>query len=141
MYKKILLYLFMCALVVGALTLTGCSSEGSAAMSETAPGGISDHTEIMTLMDKDPGNLYLLDVRTPGEYSQGRIQGSVLIPMNSIQARLNEIPRNKKIIVVCATGARSGAVTNFLVQQGYPWVKNYGRGIVDWSRRGLPVVR
>jgi phage shock protein E len=107
----------------------------------TTSGGAADYSEIMKLQATEPANLYLLDVRTPGEYYQGHIPGSVHIPMNQIQGKVGQIPRDKKIIVVCATGARSGAVTSFLARQGFPWVKNYARGISDWARRGLPVSR
>jgi len=44
-------------------------------------------------------------------------------------------------VVVCASGARSAAVARFLDQQGYPWVANYGGGVYDWNRRGLPLER
>jgi rhodanese-related sulfurtransferase len=123
------------------LALTLLIATFALAGAATASGGVADYSEIMKLMSSERGSLYLLDVRTPGEFSQGHIPGSVLIPMNQIQGRVNQIPRDKKVVVICATGARSGAVTRFLAGQGFPWVKNYAQGIVDWSRRGLPLNR
>lgn len=84
---------------------------------------------------------YLLDVRTEGEFRQGRLQGSVLIPMNQLARRLAEVPRDRKVVVVCATGARSAAVARYLGQQGFSWVANYADGLMGWARAGLPVVR
>ncbi len=93
------------------------------------------------LLAKHPGEVFLLDVRTPGEWASGRLPGSVLIPMNEVPARIAEIPSGKKVVVVCASGARSAAVARFLDQRGYPWVANYAGGVFEWSRMGLPLVR
>ncbi len=87
------------------------------------------------------GGVFLLDVRTPGEYARGHIEGAVLIPMNRVPSRLGEIPRDGKVVVVCATGARSAAVARYLDDQGYPWVANYVDGVVGWYRKGLPLAR
>jgi len=97
--------------------------------------------ELQSLVEKERSEVFLLDVRTPGEWSGGHISGSVLIPMNQVPGRLAEIPKDKKVVVICASGARSAAVARFLDQKGYPWVVNYGGGIDDWQRRGLPLVR
>jgi len=97
--------------------------------------------ELQSLVEKERPEVLLLDVRTPGEWSGGHIPGSVLIPMSEVPERLAEIPRDKKVVVICASGARSAAVARFLDQRGYPWVANYGGGIDDWQRRGLPLAR
>ncbi len=100
-----------------------------------------DTQAVRALLDREGGEVFLLDVRTPGEYRRGHIPGAVLIPMNEVPARLREIPRDKKIVVVCASGARSAAVARFLDGRGYPWVANYTGGVFDWARAGLPLDR
>ena len=102
---------------------------------------VADAAEVKQLLDNEPDFTLVLDVRTPGEWSRGHISGSMLIPMRQVPQSLARIPKTKKIVVVCATGARSGAVAKFLQDQGYIWVKNYAGGLVDWSRRGYPLVR
>lgn len=97
--------------------------------------------EILLLKKSEPDKLFILDVRTPGEYWGGHIQGAVLIPISDVTGKLSSIPKNRKIIVVCASGARSGAVASYLIDNGYQWVKNYSGGMFDWTRRGLPVVQ
>ncbi len=92
------------------------------------------------LLDKDKG-IYLLDVRTPQEYNQGKLAGSVLIPMGEFERRIGEVPKNKTIVVYCAVGSRSKPVANFLAQQGYKDVYNMTDGIVGWYRNGFPVQR
>ena len=106
-----------------------------------AGGGVIDAAQVQQLLNQDRASVLLLDVRTPGEFAQGHLPGSVLIPMRQVPNNLAAISRDKKVVVICATGARSGAVTKYLAEQGYPWVKNYSGGMSDWSRRGLPIVR
>lgn len=86
-------------------------------------------------------NIYLLDVRTPQEYSQGRLAGSVLIPIGEFERRKGEVPKNRTIVVYCAVGSRSKQVANFLAQQGYKDVYNITDGIVGWYRNGFPILR
>jgi rhodanese-related sulfurtransferase len=106
-----------------------------------AGGSGIDTRGLQALLRDAPGGVFLLDVRTPREYAEGRVPGSVLIPMNQVPNRLAEIPRDRKVVVVCATGARSGAVTNYLQQRGYRGAVNYTGGVVDWSRNGLRLER
>ena len=86
-------------------------------------------------------NIFLLDVRTPQEYSQGRLAGSVLIPIGEIERRIGEVPKNKTIVVYCAVGSRSKPVAGFLARQGYRDVYEMTDGIVGWYRNGFPIQR
>jgi len=92
------------------------------------------------LMDKNK-NIFLLDVRTPQENSQGRLPGTVLIPINEIERRIAEVPKNKTIMVYCAVGSRSKPVAEFLSRNGYKDVYNMTDGIVGWYRNGFPLQR
>lgn len=84
-------------------------------------------------------NIYLLDVRTPQERQQGYIAGSVLIPIDTIEKRLAEIPRNRPVIVYCAVGSRSRVVAQALAKNGISEVYNMKDGIYGWHRNGLPI--
>lgn len=96
--------------------------------------------EAKVLLDSNK-NVYLLDVRTPQEYSQGRLAGSVLIPIGEFERRVREVPKNRIIIVYCAVGSRSKSAAGFLSQLGYKDVYNMTDGIVAWYRNGFPVQR
>ena len=96
--------------------------------------------EAKSLLEKNK-NIYLLDVRTPQEYSQGRLAGSVLIPIGEFEHRISEVPKNRTIVVYCAVGSRSKPVAGFLARQGYKDVYNMTDGIVGWYRNGFPVQR
>jgi phage shock protein E len=96
--------------------------------------------EAKALLDKNK-DVYLLDVRTPQEYSQGRLSGSVLIPVGEFEQRVREVPKDKIIIVYCAVGSRSKPVASFLSQLGYKNVYHMTDGIVGWYRNGFPIQR
>ena len=78
----------------------------------------------------------LLDVRTADEWADGRIAGSVHIPMDQLMQRLDEV--GNRVVCVCAVGARSARVAAFLSAQGREAV-NLDGGIYAWANSGLPV--
>ena len=92
------------------------------------------------LIDKTP-NLIILDVRTPDEYKQARMKNSILIPDYELQKRVNEVPKNHPILVICAVGARSKPASEFLVSKGYKEVYHINDGLVGWYRAGMPLER
>lgn len=92
------------------------------------------------LLEKNK-NIYLLDVRTPQEYSQARLSGSVLIPIGEFERRVNEVPKNRPVLVYCAVGSRSKPVASYLSKHGNKEVYNMTDGIVGWYRNGFYIVR
>lgn len=82
--------------------------------------------------------LLLLDCREDFEWRQGRIAGSVHIPMNQIPGRLSELGRDAEIVVVCAHGNRSYNVAGWLIQNGYR-ARSLQGGLADWQRRGYAI--
>lgn len=84
-------------------------------------------------------DLFILDVREPFEYRIANIGGK-LIPLNEVPHRLDEIDRNREIVVHCKMGGRSQKVAEFLTQAGYPKVKNLAGGILAWTEQIDPTV-
>ena len=76
----------------------------------------------------------LLDVREGWEYNLCALPGSVHIPMGQIQARLNELDRDREIVVVCHHGMRSNQVAHYMAHQGYAKLYNLSGGIDAWAR-------
>jgi rhodanese-related sulfurtransferase len=93
----------------------------------------------MQKITKQMSEAYLLDVRTLGEYTQKRIKGARLIPIDQLQRRINEIPKNRPVIVYCEVGERSALVARYLDQLGYQGVYNLSQGIMGWQVRGYPI--
>lgn len=85
--------------------------------------------------------VHVLDVREQYEYDEKHIPNVTLIPMSEIENRLDEIPKDKEVIVTCRSGNRSGQVANFLRQNGFDNVHNMAGGIVAWEEAGYPVER
>lgn len=83
--------------------------------------------------------LVLLDVREPREYEKARIAGSTLIPLGFLKARLGELDKGAKLVVLCKIGGRSASAVNFLREQGFDAVSLAG-GIDAWSARIDPSV-
>lgn len=79
------------------------------------------------------GDLFLLDVREPYEFNYARIERSMLIPLNQLPQRLEELDREREIIVICHHGMRSLQAAHYLVQSGFKNVVNLSGGIDAWS--------
>lgn len=75
----------------------------------------------------------LIDVREPFELAHGFIPGSVHIPMGAIAFRLDELPRDRTIILYCHLGERSWSVAQFMVRRGFRDVKSLHGGIAAWQ--------
>jgi rhodanese-related sulfurtransferase len=87
---------------------------------------------------KQTAGAFILDVRTQSEWDQGHISGAILIPLNTLPSRLNELPRDREIIVVCHSGARAAQGRDFLRSAGYARVTILSGGLANWSAQGYP---
>lgn len=68
----------------------------------------------------------VLDVRTAEEFRQGHLQESLNLPLGSLSSRMGELPKNRAIITVCASGMRSGMARRQLLKAGFQEVHNGG---------------
>jgi rhodanese-related sulfurtransferase len=91
---------------------------------------VSDAKDLIESDDE----LFILDVRNPDEFVDGHISGAYLIPVNEIEARKGELPKNKSrsILVYCRSGGRSATASNTLDSLGYTQVNNMDGGFIAW---------
>lgn len=82
----------------------------------------------------------LLDVREPWEFNICHIDGSKLIPMHSLIARLAELDPHAETVVICHHGVRSRQVAHFLEQQGFSRVINLEGGVAAWAQEVDPMM-
>tara|TARA_Y100000590_G_C15426178_1_gene903324 strand:+ start:50 stop:373 length:324 start_codon:yes stop_codon:yes gene_type:complete len=82
----------------------------------------------------------LLDVRTDSEYYLSRIKGSIHIPMQLVPQKIDDLDKNKEIIVQCKSGKRSAKVCEFLLNNNFKNVKNLAGGILDWAKKIDPSI-
>ena len=80
----------------------------------------------------------VLDVRQPDEFRQMHIAGAKLIPLRELYKRMKELPSNREIAVVCASGSRSKSAAKILAKEGYQ-VLDVSGGMHAWLRAILPV--
>ena len=90
---------------------------------------------------EDPARPVLLDVREPNEFAAVRAPDVLLIPTSMFMTRLDEVPADRPLLVICHTGNRSAAVTGYLARSGRTDVANVAGGMAAWERAGLPVRR
>jgi thioredoxin 1 len=90
-----------------------------------------------------PGEGVILDVRTPQEYSRGHIEGSTLINISDREfiSKINLLQKDKPVYLYCLTGSRSSAAARYMAKMGFKELYNLQRGIMDWNRKGFPVVQ
>ena len=81
----------------------------------------------------------LLDVREPDEWAAGHAPTARHLPMSELIARIDELPDDDPLYVVCRSGGRSARVVAYLAAQGYPAV-NVDGGMQAWSAQGRAVV-
>ena len=85
--------------------------------------GIWEPEELSTLTDDQ----ILIDVRNPQEHAQGSIPGSICVPVDSLRERLNDLPKDKEVLVFCHVGVRAYIAARLLIQHGFK-VRNLSGG-------------
>jgi rhodanese-related sulfurtransferase len=86
-------------------------------------GGNSNNGNLATLVND---GAFLVDVRTPGEFAEGNVKGSVNIPLDQVQNQLAKFKAKENIVIFCRSGNRSGQAKSILEQNGFTNVTNGG---------------
>ena len=111
----------------------------------TQAGGVPsvDVTEAATRLESSQGadGPLLVDVREDDELSVVRVPGALHVPTSTFVEHAQELPKNRPLLILCASGVRSAAVTGYLLRGGWDDVVNVDGGITAWQRAGLPVER
>lgn len=95
----------------------------------------------MIVENKDNPEFVILDVRTPGEYNQSHIEGSIHLDYQSrdFEEKLQELDKTKTYLVYCRSGMRGGASMDIMGKIGFKKVYNMAGGIMGWENCGLPL--
>lgn len=81
--------------------------------------------------------LRVIDVRQLEEIAQGTVPKAEALPLHTLPARLQDLPKEEKMVMVCRSGARSAQACMFLQQQGYSNVYNLRGGMMGWVQDGF----
>ncbi len=96
--------------------------------------------DVDRLADASAAGALVIDVRQPEEYVNGHVAGAQLMPLGDVVARLDEIPTDQPVYVICQSGGRSLKAVQFLRAQGYDATSVAG-GTKAWIDSGRDVVR
>jgi len=88
----------------------------------------------------NPDEYYFLDVREPSEWDEFHIEWANLIPLGELNKRVDELPKDKNIIVVCRSGNRSAEGRDILLKAGFESVSSMAGGMNEWNVQGNPIV-
>lgn len=132
------LWVSLIVLAVVTLALGGCST-GQAKPTAVPTPYPAEISVAQAAVKRDAG-AFFLDVREPSEWSQAHIPGSTLISLGELEKRVNEVPRDKEIVVVCQSGTRSKAGRDLLINAGFTQVACMQGGLNEWKAAGYPTV-
>lgn len=83
----------------------------------------------------------LVDVRESDEWAAGHAAGAIHLPLGQLATRQAELPRDREVLLICASGSRSALATDRLRRAGHPHATNVEGGTAAWARAGLPLER
>lgn len=104
-----------------------------------APAVLPAEITVAQAYEKYQSKVFFLDVRTPEEWETVHIPNTTLIPLDELPARVNELPKDSEIVVVCRSGNRSQQGRDTLLAAGFSAVTSMAGGVNAWSAAGYEV--
>jgi rhodanese-related sulfurtransferase len=127
------------ALAVAAV-LVGVAVSGQMAREAKGLASLPAEIDVQEAYDLYREGVFLLDVRTQGEWDELHVPNTTLIPLDELESRLNELPKDQEIVVMCRSGNRSQAGREILLNAGFADTTSMAGGIIDWKSAGFPTV-
>jgi len=122
-------------LVGGAWAVVGSSIFGGEAAVSELPATIS----VDDAFERYEAGDFLLDVREQDEWDAFHIPGTTLIPLGELESRVDEVPHDQNIVVVCRSGNRSQEGRDILLNAGFTAVTSMDGGVSTWQASGYPI--
>jgi rhodanese-related sulfurtransferase len=117
------------------ITLIGCSTNQKSSVVNIDQG--------LELIENEK-KLQLIDVRTPGEYSEGHLENSINIDIydfENFEIEVNKLSKDQPVLIYCKSGSRSKEATDQLIALGFEEVYDLQGGITKWISSGLETVK
>ncbi len=108
--------------------------------SNTSAGSLPSEISVAEAYQKYQQGAFVLDVRTPQEWEEYHAPNTTLIPLDELPQRVDEVPRDQEIVVICRSGNRSQVGRDILLQAGFENVTSVAGGLQAWRAAGYPVV-
>ena len=103
------------------------------------PASLPPDISVSEAFTKYQNGTFVLDVRTQEEWDEFHAPNTTLIPLDQLPSRLNELPRDREIVVVCRSGNRSQQGRDILLNAGFEQVTSMRGGLNEWRASGYPV--
>ena len=99
-----------------------------------------DSNEAKSMLDSEPDNTVVVDVRRDDEWVTGHVSGAIHVPIDDLPGRMDEVPQDKKLLFICAAGVRSGLACEIAASMGYDSENLYNieDGTPAWISSNLP---
>lgn len=119
-----------------------CSREGGNPCNFSPMNSNTPHIPTLTVEElhqklQQHPPIKLIDVREPEEYEVSRIESAQLVPLGELMTRLDELPRDEEIALLCRSGGRSAQALLWLRKAGFSKLYNVEGGILAWEAKGL----
>ena len=137
--NRIWIILGIIALILLAIFMAHLSSLSSPTTFETV-NTVPDKIDKDLAYQKYEEGIFILDVRDPEEWAEYHIPSSTLIPRDELEIRINEVPFDQEVLVICSHGLRSQAGRDILRTAGHTQVSSITGGIRVWKSAGYPTI-
>ena len=107
--------------------------------SASEPSALPAEISVAAAYQKYQEGAFLLDVRQPEEWDEYHATGATLIPLGELASRLDEVPSDREIVVICRSGNRSQEGRDILLANGFTAVTSVSGGMLNWSAAGYPI--
>jgi rhodanese-related sulfurtransferase len=122
-----------------AVAVLAAASLGLVYLSRQAAPALPSTVSVAQAAQLRAQGAMVLDVREQSEWDQFHIPDATLIPLGQLATRINEVPKNRDVVVVCRTGVRSAQGRDILLQAGYTRVTSLAGGMTQWQAAGMPL--
>jgi len=123
-------------IVLGGVLLVVWSN--SSAPSDTAQVALPMEINVDEAYQMVEGGAFLLDVRTPEEWDDFHAPQATLIPLDELASRVDEVPTDRDVVVICRSGNRSQVGRDTLLAAGHPSATSVDGGMNAWAAAGYP---
>lgn len=134
--KRVLTWVGIAAVIIAAFLLVVLLSGGGNTPQQSA---LPDTIDVDQAYEKYQDGTFVLDVRTQEEWDAFHAPEAVLIPLDELPNRVNEVPKDQEVVVVCRSGNRSQTGRDILRDAGYTQVTSMAGGMLAWGNAGYPL--
>ena len=123
-----------------ALVVLGLGVVWLMSRNTTTASSMPSEISVEEAVSKQQEGAFILDVREPSEWNDAHIEGATLIPLGELESRVDELPKDQEIVVVCRSGNRSAQARDLLLNNGFTQVTSMAGGLNQWKAAGYPTV-